>query len=319
MIQSLDQQLQAWEANDDIKAVIIKAAPGRAFCAGGDLRAVYENKEEDKDNLHQFFKDEYLLNTRIHEYTKPYISLLDGITMGGGVGISIHGSHRVATENFVFAMPETGIGFFPDVGGSYFLPRLPDHYGIYLALTGYRLYAPDTQASGISTHFIKSNELDTVINTLKETPLSDDAGKAITQCLKSLSSDPGDSTLQEQEPNIARYFSLDDVESIIQALKKGQDTWCADTATELSKRSPTSLKVAFEQIRRGKQLDFHQCMEMEYTLVQHFLKDHDIYEGVRALLVDKDNQPQWQPNSLSQVSENTVELYFTNNNTKRLS
>ena len=313
MVLSLDKQLALWEKADHIKAVIIRAAEGRAFCAGGDLRFTYEKwlKHEKETTLAQFFRDEYRLNRRIFHYPKPYIALLDGITMGGGVGISIHGSHRVATDRLVFAMPETGIGFFPDVGGSYFLPRLPGKIGYYLGLVGARINYNDCCAVGIAQYLVSREALLTMTSTLADTAFGHDANATVTQVLNQFTMPVQPAALLNLQAEIDTCFSHKTVEKIIQSLESSSNSWGRETVAMLSKKSPTSLKVSLRQLHEGQHLDFDHCMRLEYRLVNRFLQEHDFREGIRAVIIDKDQSPQWQPSHLEGVTMEMVDKYFS--------
>ena len=206
MIQQLSQQLMTWKSDPAIKAVIVKSDLEKAFCAGGDIVAFHRAANEKKKLLLEFFYDEYRLNRLIHDFPKPYIALLHGITMGGGVGISIHGSHRVASESFLFAMPETGIGFFPDIGGSYFLSRLRDEVGIYLGLTGARLKTADAYHVGLVNHCIKKSEMPAIIESLAKTDLRNDPRKTVSQCLNRFAYSPEEAPLKNHQALISQCF-----------------------------------------------------------------------------------------------------------------
>lgn len=309
MVKAIDTQLQNWEASH-IQAVVIRAKEGRAFCAGGDIRLTYERiKSKDKHML-DFFRDEYQLNKKIFHYPKPYIAFLDGITMGGGVGISIHGSHRIVTDQFVFAMPETAIGFFPDVGGTYFLPRLNLHMGYYLGLTGARINSDDSLHLGIATQKISRDQFENFLNELSDRDLSQNANKIINDLLVPFNIPAKDFSLASHDTEINHCFNQPSMESIMQALAQVKSEFTEQTIHTLNKKSPTSLKVSLQAMQKGKTLDFDACMQQEYRLVSHFLKDHDFQEGIRAVIIDKDHHPQWQPATLTAVSPETVNHYF---------
>ncbi len=310
MIAAMQQQLSVWAMNAAIKAVVIKAAEGRAFCAGGDLRQAYEAAKNKDIRLLKFFADEYELNKLIFHYPKPYIALMDGITMGGGAGISIHGSHRVATDKMLFAMPETAIGFFPDVGGTYFLPRLVGEIGMYLALTSARIDADDCAALGIAPFKLASDDLPKLINVLASTDLGDDANQSVTKVINHFQITPNVSKLMQQQKKIDQYFAADSVEKILATLESSDDPFAKETADILLTKSPTSLKVTFEALQRGKKLDFDACMQQEYYLVREFIQSHDFSEGIRAVLIDKDQQPKWQPDNLHGVTPDMIAPYF---------
>lgn len=309
MLRAIYEQLTTWAQVSHIKAVVIRAAEGRAFCAGGDLRAVYEGHLTHHPHLAQYFREEYQLNRLIFHYPKPYIALLDGITMGGGAGLSINGSHRVGTPHLLFAMPETAIGFFPDVGGTYFLPRLKDEIGIYLGLTGARIKLAECVAYGLVQHPIERAHLPAVIEALAAEVFAADAFLTVTDLLRSFEMKKESLVLQEIA-SLKAYFSLPTVEAIIGALQQSSDVDHQKIAAELLKKSPTSLKVSLRALREGARLSFDECLRQNYRLASHFLQHHDFFEGIRALLIDKDQQPKWQPALLTEVDENEVEKYF---------
>lgn len=307
MVLELHAQLRAWENDPAISHVIIKAAPGRAFSAGGDIRDLYQRGTAGKPHL-QFFWDEYRLNAYIKAYPKPYIALIDGIVMGGGVGVSFHGSHRVAGDNIAFAMPEVGIGFFPDVGGSYFLPRLPGESGMYLALTGNRIKKDDCIWSGLATHSCASVDLDDLEEALCR------AGD-IEAVLQETANNSGQ--LAEQKTNIDMAFGEASVLQILQKLdhmgaQEGAiGAWAQKAVETMRTKSPTSLEIAFRQLRMGNSLSMHQCMELEYRIVSRVLCGVEFYEGIRAAIIDKDGAPQWTPASLEAVDANEIDAIFS--------
>lgn len=312
MILALQRQLQEWEQNDKIHAVIIRAASGKAFCAGGDVRWLYDKgKQRDPEQL-QFFWHEYRLNHYIHHYRKPYIALMDGITMGGGVGISLHGSHPIATERFVFAMPETSIGFFPDIGASHILSRCCDQVGIYLGLTGQSLTANEALQMGLVHDCIASEQGLAMIAALQRMDLSHDAHQRVTKCIAQFSN----KTAMTETPTLPRAaitncFQHQQVETILSALATVNDAWHETTYQQMLQKAPLSLKVTLAQLQKASSLSLADCLSMDYHLVQHFMQDHDFYEGVRALLVDKDKQPHWLPATLHAADEKQVMHYFT--------
>jgi len=311
MIHAMYGNLQRWAIDNSIKAVVIRAAEGRAFCAGGDLRMTYEYHQANKEAVLAFFRDEYQLNRLIFHYPKPYIALLDGITMGGGVGISIHGSHRVATDRLLFAMPETGIGFFPDVGGSYFLPRLPGYSGFYLGLMGTRLISDDCVALGIAQNKIASDSLQGLIEALAQCSFGNKPRETVTEIIAPFAVSTKSSTLLQQQSEIDECFSKLTMEEIVNALAVSSSPLCEEAALMSAKKSPTSLKVSLSALQRGKDLDFDACMRQEFRLAQHFIMGHDFREGIRAVIIDKDQTPHWQPSSLADVTDQQVEKYFS--------
>jgi enoyl-CoA hydratase len=263
--------------------------------------------------LQEFYGEEYQLNRLIKTYSKPYIALLDGITMGGGVGISVHGDFRVATENTLFAMPETGIGFFPDVGGTYFLPRLPGKIGMYLALTGARLKAADMIFAGLATHYVPSARLPEVQQALAAMPVGhgkSDAVAAVNAILNMYHEDPDKSLLRENYDAINQHFSGHSVEEIVENLRASTTDFAQKTLKILLQKSPSALKVTYRQMQVGAILDFDRAMQLEYRLACGIACDADFAEGVRAVIVDKDQNPKWSPGQLSDVSAAYVDQYF---------
>lgn len=308
MFHIIHTHLKKWESMETIKAIVIKATKGRAFSAGGDIRYIYERKIKNDPHLNDFFSFEYAINQHIFHYSKPYISILDGITMGGGAGISIHGSHRIATEHFTFAMPETTIGFYPDVGASYFLSRLPHQIGLYLGLTGNSITYSDCYALKLVDIIIDSSSQEALLKKLIETPLPNRI--AITDVIQPLCITVPKSSLLDYKEDIEQSFSKNSVEEIIKHLKSINNDWCDQVIKTLEKKSPTSLKVTFQEIHNAKTLNFDACMEMENKIMQQMLRRHDFFEGVRALIIDKDKSPQWQPKTLEEVTREEIELYF---------
>lgn len=311
MIHAMHAKLQQWLHAPDIKAVILRAAEGRAFCAGGDLRLTYERAVAGDAAAMDFFRDEYDLNRFIYHYPKPYIALLDGITMGGGVGISIHGSHRVVTERVMFAMPETGIGFFPDVGGTYFLPRLTGRSGYYLGLTGARIGADDCVAVGIAQHKVASASMTELIHAIARQPFSKDAKSSVTDVIQRFSMSQLQSPLASACQIINDCFSGEMMETIVASLTSSSDVFAQKALEMIGKKSPTSLKVTLKAMIEGEQMDFDNCMDQEYCLSTRFLQGHDFKEGIRAVIIDKDQAPVWQPADLQGVSIDTVNQYFS--------
>ncbi|HEY3637339.1 MAG TPA: enoyl-CoA hydratase/isomerase family protein [Rhizomicrobium sp.] len=300
---AMDAQLVRWRDDDWIKAIVIRGTGERAFCAGGDIRALYEAGKKGGAQATDFYRNEYRLNARIKHYPKPYIALLHGIVMGGGVGVSIHGSHRVVDMGAMFAMPETGIGMFPDVGGSYFLPRMPGELGMYLTLTGARLKTPDMMHANIGTHVVPTAHWETLIDRLA-------ADHTPEEALAGLTGEPGRPALAEHLETLDRCFAHQSVEAILAALDEDDGAWGPLTATTIRMKSPISQKVSFRQLREGRALEFDDCMRMEFRMVNRVMAGHDFYEGVRAAIIDKDNKPDWRPNTLPEVSDSAVDAHF---------
>jgi len=311
MIRELIPQLAAWQEDASVKAVVIQGAGERAFCAGGDVRAVWEAGRNGDPLTEDFFREEYRVNRTIHTFAKPYVALIDGITMGGGVGLSVHGSHRVAGDKTMVAMPEVGIGLFPDVGGTYFLPRLPGRLGLFLALTGWRLNAADAVYCGIATDYVPSERTAELATAFAQLDWSTGAPDTLVDGLiERFKTDPGPSELAGHQELIDHCFSGRSVESILTALDEAGDDWAAKIAKIIRRQSPTSLKVTVAQLEKGATLDFDQAMIQEYRLSQAFMAGKDFYEGIRAVLVDKDHQPKWTPGDLTAVTAEMVEAHF---------
>lgn len=315
MIRVMLPQLKAWSADPAIGAVVIQGAGDKAFCAGGDVRAVYDaglaakaDGTIDRGMTADFFREEYVLNHAIHNFPKPFIALVDGISMGGGVGLSVHGPIRVATERMLFAMPETGIGLFPDVGGGWFLPRCPGELGTYYALTGARAKAADALALGYATHYVPSDRLPSLTDALAASNWAD--ARTAETILAGFVADAGRPAILDDKPAIDRCFAHDRVEDILAALKADGSAWAAGMLERLSGLSPTSMKVSLRQLRLGRTMSYDRIVTMEYRLSQACMIGRDFYEGIRAVLVDKDKTPRWQPASLDDVSDDMVASYF---------
>ena len=316
MIRALHPALEAWAREPEVKAVVIRGAGGRAFCAGGDVRAVALSlgsaAPEGQEPLSRaFFREEYRLNHLIHHYPKPYVALVDGICMGGGLGLSAHGSHRVVTERLVLAMPETAIGLFPDVGGGWFLPRFPGEAGTYLGLTGARCNAADALWLGYGTQHVTHDRLESLVEALAAADWGvGEAREVATRVLSGLASEPGASPLRVQREAIDRCFAKDSVEEIVAALGAEGTPWAEETRATLGRMSPTSLKVTLRQLRRCRGRPYDEVATVEYRLSQHCTALPDFREGIRAVLVDKDNRPKWSPPTLAEVPESLVEACF---------
>jgi enoyl-CoA hydratase/carnithine racemase len=303
-------QLQSWEDDDNITAVIIRGE-GRAFCAGGDMRAAYQQGLKKDPELKNYFGDEYRMNSRVYHFSKPYIALLDGITMGGGAGVSIYGSHRIATNNLVFAMPETGIGFFPDIGASYFLSRLPHRLGFYLGLTGASITAADCLALGLIDQVVARESFEKIISKLQVTELLKHPDAAVAEVIRHFEEAVPKSELMVHQMEIETCFSKDTVEDILETLERYPTAWCEEVFNNMALKSPTSLKVTLRELQLAEKLSFDQALGMEYKLMCHFIQGHDLYEGVRAALIDKDKKPVWKPNRVEDVSDDVVASYFS--------
>ena len=305
MVDAMDAALREWRQDAQVELVIVRGAGEKAFCAGGDIRVLYDSGKAGTPYVIDFYAREYRLNTLIKRYPKPCIAFVNGIVMGGGVGVSVHGSIRVCGEGTMFAMPETGIGLFPDVGGTFFLPRCPGEVGMYLALTGARLDVTDAKYAGIATHVVPANQHEAL-----QVELSD-SGEPLERVLARFAvRSETKSKLEGLQALIDQHFTPASVEGIVASLQGGQSLFAEQTLKTLSGKSPTSLKVAYRQIREGATLGFEDCMKLEFRLTNRFMRGHDFYEGVRAVIIEKDNAPKWNPASLDGVTRKQVDEYF---------
>ncbi len=309
MVRILHRALTDFATDSDIDRVVITGAGNRAFCAGGDVRRLYEfGRAGRPEEAVLFWREEYLLNTLIKRYPKPYISLIDGFVMGGGVGLSAHGTYQVATEKYAFAMPEATIGFFPDVGAGYILPRLPSCVGRYLAMTGERINAADAQGLGLLSHRIESSNMQSLLEAL----CSKASIKETLQRFEANNTN-GEARVMAQLPVIEHCFSGNSALEILYNLDKADDAgseFAAKTAQTIRSKSPMSVCIALEQIKRGASMTFEEVMAQDLVMASHFIRGHDFYEGVRAQLVDKDGKPQWKPSRIEDVSKGDVDAYF---------
>ena len=286
----------------DVALVVIEGAGERAFCAGGDVVAMHACRA-DAAAWEGFFRDEYRMNQAIARYPDPYVAILDGFVMGGGVGLSIHGTYRVATERTAFAMPETAIGMVTDVGGTHALPRLPGEIGTWLGLTGARLKAADCYYAGIATHHVPVERLP-LLGELLST-----GGEPVEAVLDTLHADPGEPPLATVRDAIDFHFAHDSVEAIVASLKTGDD-WAQQTAATLAAMSPTALKLTLRAIRAGAGESIEGALRTEFRVVSHLRSGHDFFEGVRAVLIDKDKAPKWSPATLAGVTDADLDPYF---------
>ncbi|MFZ4077184.1 MAG: enoyl-CoA hydratase/isomerase family protein [Legionellaceae bacterium] len=310
MIKKVQAQLDLWATDDTIHAVVVDAVPGRAFCAGGDVRALYELGRHAPDDAISFFWHEYRLNDTLHHYKKPYVVLMNGITMGGGVGLALHGDYALATQAFLFAMPETAIGFIPDVGASYLLSRCPSHVGMYLGLTGARIKAAEAYHLGLVYDVIDQKECSSVLSDLMTTDLSVHPHEKVKAILARYAR-----RLEETEEclpysKINSCFNQSSMLGIMQALEQDASPWALDTYQTLRKKSPLSLCVTHALLRRATTKTIRACLSLEFGVAFHCLQHHDFYEGVRALLIDKDNTPRWEPATIEDVSDEMVARFF---------
>ncbi|HWE15935.1 MAG TPA: enoyl-CoA hydratase/isomerase family protein [Hyphomicrobiaceae bacterium] len=300
------EAFMAWARDPQVYAAVIVSAIERAFCAGGDVREMVEWGKSRPDAARQSLAAEYALNWQLDCFTKPIVSLIDGVVMGSGVGISLYGTHRVAGERYRFAMPETGIGLFPDDGVSWAFARLPDEVGMYLALTGRPLERADAYRLGLVTHCLPAQQFAEVLSAVKD-------ADPIDPVLDARHVEPGPGDLDTLRPAIARCFGRDGVEAIVAALEAergAERVWAEGVLQDLGRRSPTSLKVTHRHLRQARELDLSGTLVEDYRLACRFLEGHDFYEGVRAALIDRDHAPKWQPARLQEVSDAAIEAYF---------
>ena len=305
MCQLMIEALLAWQDDAGVELVLIDNSGERGFCAGGDIRLLADSAASDGRAAREFFHLEYRLNELMFRYAKPVAAIIDGVVMGGGVGISMPARFRVATERTTYAMPETGIGLFPDVGGGWYLPRMPDHIGMWLAMTGARIKAADCELVGVATDYVESGR----IEALKAAIVADPA--AIEGLLTEFEGDAGRPTIAAHQDEIARIFSLDSVEAIVAALKAADTDWAREQLQVLATKSPQTIKVAFRQLGLGtKAKTFAENMAMEYRISARVVMRPDFTEGVRAVIIDKDNAPKWEPSTLEGVTEALLDEIF---------
>jgi enoyl-CoA hydratase len=302
MIRALTAALQAWRDDPHVHAVVIQGAGDRAFCAGGDIRAVRQHSlDGDTELVEAFFAEEYALNRLIAEYPKPHVALIDGICMGGGIGVSVHGAYRVATEHAMFAMPETAIGFFPDIGATYFLPRLPGRLGYYLALTGGRMQGADAVHAGLATHFTPRERLPDLSAALAAD------GVAV---LAEFAAPLPPFSLAPVRATLDRCFGASTVTDILARLEADGTDWAKETAAIMRGHSPSSLYWSYAIVRAGADRTLAQCLAAELALTRTTTRHHEFLEGVRAMVVDKDRKPDWQPKSVEEVDPAAIAAMF---------
>ncbi|MBL8675054.1 MAG: enoyl-CoA hydratase/isomerase family protein, partial [Rhodospirillales bacterium] len=314
MIREMERMLPVWERDPAVKAVVVRGAGDKAFCAGGDVAFLAREARDNPTGTgrRDFFREEYIVNRRIYRFNKPWISLIDGIDMGGGVGLSVHGTYSVVTEKFLFAMPETAIALFPDVGGGYFLNRLPGALGVFLALTGHRLKAADALWAGIAQAYVPSAKLPAVMSALAGATFSGPpTARAVDAVVAGLAEDPGPPSLPAMMEDIDRCFSAETVEEIVAKLAARGGEWADKQRAVIGRMSPLSMKITLEQLRRCANRSFEDVMTIEYRMSQACMRPgHDFFEGVRAVLIDKDQKPRWNPATLADVTPAMVEAHF---------
>ena len=315
MVRLLSAQLLAWATDASVRGVVVRGAGDRAFCAGGDVRSIYASYHAEENNHESFFADEYRLDYLIHRYPKPYIALMDGIVMGGGMGIAQGAQLRIVTERTRLAMPETAIGLFPDVGASWFLSRVPGQLGVYLGMTGETLRAPDCLYCGLADLYLAPIELaefDATLTAIDWTAVrSRDLVAIVSGSGKIQLADP---PLQKLRPAIDEHFALPSVRAIVKSLQQEQRVeyaeWAQRILAALAKRSPRMLGVTLRQINCARSLTLADCFRMELNLIHHVFRRGEFIEGIRALLVDKDNAPQWTPTGVERLSDEMIQAFF---------
>jgi enoyl-CoA hydratase len=303
MVRLIAAALDEWERDGAVDRIVLLGTGERAFCAGGDIRRLYDlGRAGDHDAQLTFWREEYQLNRRIKTYPKPIVALVDGIVMGGGVGLAMHAAHTVAGERFVFAMPEVGIGFFPDVGAAWVLPRLQSHIGLYFALTGLRANAGDALALGLAETFVPSGSFPALAQALE-------GAEPVKSALARFGSPPPRSALSDEAKAIESCFSRSDRAAILEALREAETqgrAFAAAARAAMLEKSPTSQAIALKQMALGAAIDFDEALRMDYRIVSRVCRGHDFYEGVRAVIVDKDNRPNWAP----APSRAEIDAYF---------
>ena len=315
MIVALRDQLRRWADNGDVHAVMLRGAGGKAFCAGGDVRALYDSFKAGTAAHTQFFADEYVLDYSIHRYPKPCVALMDGIVMGGGMGIAQGAWLRIATDRTRLAMPEVGIGLFPDVGGSFFLNRAPGALGLYLGVAGVQIRAADVLYARLGDTYLHHDHVNDLDRLLDSLTWSSDHHTDLTRALEAAGSGPlQGAPLAHLQIVIDRHFCRDSVPEIIASLESESSPehvgWAKETLNILAKRSPTMMCATFEQIRRGRTMTLADCFRMELGMVHQCFRQGDFVEGIRALIVDKDMQPRWSPAMIEDVTAESVARFF---------
>lgn len=315
MYRVMDPRLVAWGRDPRVRAIVVRGAGDRAFCAGGDVRAIYDARTHPQgagDYKSDFFREEYCLIQRVHRFPKPYVALMDGIAMGGGMGVSVNGSHRVATERSLCAMPEVHIGLFPDVGATRYLNACPGKIGLYLALTGSRIKAADMLYCGLATHYVPHDGIEAVTAELAAVEWRTGAERAqVDALLDRFRRDPGAPPLALRQEEIDRCFAGDSVEQILAALSREGTDWGRETRATIERGSPLAVKITFRQMKLGERgMDIETALALEYRMTQHVMAANDFFEGIRAVLVDKDQKPRWEHDSLAAVTDPEVARYF---------
>ncbi len=307
----LGRLLLEWRDDPAVGAVVVEGAGERAFCAGGDIRAVWDNRLAGREDANiAIFRDEYRLDRLIHHYPKPYVAVLDGIVMGGGAGVSVNGRWRVATERTLFAMPEAAIGFFPDVGATHFLSRCPGRIGVFLGLTGTRLGPADCLWAGLATHFVLASALPALKVDLRRAAGSGKPAEAVEAILAAHHREPGPSSLADLAPAVDRVFAVPSPRELVSALVAEGADWAWQALESIGDASPTSVAVIWRQLSDGKGLGFDDAIRREFRLARRFLAGHDFHEGIRALMIDKDRTPHWSPPTLAELPATRIDALF---------
>lgn len=310
MVRDIEAALDAFESDPAVAAVLLTGEGERGLCAGGDIRMIYDGGRAGSPEPVDFWREEYRMNARLARLAKPYITFMDGIVMGGGVGVSVYGSHRIVTERTRFAMPETGIGFFPDVGASWFLTRGKGELGTYAALTGEQLAAGDVIAFGLADSHVPSEHLPALTEKLSGLPASSSHAD-VSAAIAAFTEAPPPGEIAGQRVLIDRLFAFDTVEAIFAALERDGSDFAARALGILRTKSPLSLKVTLRLLRLGRrETSLEACLEREFAATAAVLRSHDFYEGVRAAVVDKDRNPRWHPAQLADVTEGDVAAFF---------
>lgn len=306
MVGHIWNALSAWQNDDTVELVLLDGAGDRALCAGGDVRSLYESRTQGSGFARSFWRDEYRLNALIKRYPKPYVALQDGIVMGGGIGLSGHAAHRIVTERSRLAMPETGIGLIPDVGGTWLLAHAPGQTGVYLGLTGEIMSAADAIHARFSDTFVPSAKLSSLA-----TRLCDPKGGAVGAAIAEHAQPPEPSALAHKGTEIDNAFSGATIEAVLDALTRMPGEWTEKTSAELAAKSPKALKLTHAAIRNARQLaSLDEALKVEFRLTVRLFEDGEFPEGVRALLVDKDRKPKWSPRQLDGVTNELVQSYL---------
>jgi enoyl-CoA hydratase len=307
MVREIARKLDEWEGDPSVTRVVLRAVAGRAFCAGADIRALWEaGKAGRHEDQLGFWREEYVLDHRIAHYSKPFVSLVDGIVFGGGVGLAIHGSRVVAGDAFLFSMPEVSIGFFPDVGATFFLPRLPGKFGTYLALTGTRVPLGDAVAFEIASDYVPSPRHAALTARLV-------AGEDVDAAIAAERADAPESPLMGQRHFIDGCFAAPTLDAILEEIDDagyGGSEFALSTYDTIAQKSPTSLAIALRQVQLGQKLEIDEALRLEYRIATRIAAGHDFYEGVRAAIIDKDRSPQWSPAEIEKVQTAEIDAYF---------